>query len=119
MGSNPLKTIRSTFVDAIGPQATHALEAGFVLFFIVGSVQYYPNVAALFASLYGIEKTLKKIRSGELKTKNLYTILKAIVPKTHLAHIRIQPIYFIAGSVLGIVCTYGPAIVTGKVFLPV
>ena len=119
MGSNPLKTIRSTFVDAIGPQATHALEAGFVLFFLVGSAIYFPDIARLFAALYGIEKTLKKIRSGELKTKNLYTILKAIVPTSHLKDIRIQPIYFIAGGAIGTLCVYLPAVVTGKVFLPV
>ena len=119
MGSNPLKTIRSTCVGAIGPQATHALEAGFVLFFIVGSAIHYPNIARLFAGLYGLEKVLKKIRSGELKTKNLYKILKAIVPTSHLKDIRIQPIYFIAGMLLGIVCTYGPAILAGQIYLPV
>ena len=119
MGSNPLKKLRQIFVGAIGPQATHALEAGFVLFFIVGTAIHYPNIARLFAGLYGLEKVLKKIRNGELKTKNLYKILKAIVPKTHLQHIRIQPSYFIAGSVLGIITTYGPAILTGQIYLPV
>jgi len=119
MGSNPLKKLRQTFVGAIGPQATHALEAGFVLFFLVGSAIYFPDIARLFAGLYGLEKVLKKIRNGEFSEKNLFAILKAIVPNTHLNHIRIQPSYFIAGSVLGILVTYGPAIVTGKVFLPV
>jgi len=119
MGSNPLKTIRKTFVDSIGIRATHALEAGVVLFFIVGSAMYFPDIARLFAALYGIEKVLKKLRNGEFSEKNLYSILKAIVPKTHLQHIRTQPIYFIAGSIIGIVLTYGPAILTGKVFLPV
>lgn len=119
MGSNPLKKLRQTFVGAIGPQATHALEAGFVLFFIVGSAIHYPNIARLFAGLYGLEKVLKKIRNGELKTKNLYKILKAIVPTTHLQHIRIQPIYFIAGGAIGSIAVYLPAVVTGKLFLPV
>jgi len=41
------------------------------------------------------------------------------VPKTHLNHIRIQPIYFIAGGAIGTLCVYLPAVVTGKLFLPV
>jgi len=118
MGSNPLKTIRETFVNAIGPKATHALEAGFVLFFLLGCTQYYPDIASLFAALYGIEKALKKIRSGELKTKNLYQILKAIVPKTHLNHIRIQPIYFLGGMILGSVVPYVGAVLECKAMLP-
>ena len=119
MGSNPLKTIRETFVNSIGPKATHALEAGFVLFFIVSSIPYYPNLTALFASLYGVEKTVKKIRNGQVKTKNLYLILKEIVPKTHLQHIRIQPIYFIFGSILGSVLPYVAAIIQCKALLPI
>jgi len=41
------------------------------------------------------------------------------VPTSHLKDIRIQPIYFIAGMLLGIVCTYGPAILAGQIYLPV
>lgn len=118
MSVNPLKTIRASFVGAIGPKATHALEAGFVLFFLLGCVQYYPQIASLFAALYGIEKVLKKIKSGELKTKSLFKILKAIVPKTHLNHIRIQPIYFLAGMVLGSVVPYVGAVIQGKALGP-
>jgi len=121
MSANPLKKLRATVVDAIGPKATHAAEAGFVTFVLIGCIQYFPEYAGLLAVLYGVEKTVKKIRNRNTKISEatLWTLLKAVVPKTHLNHIRIQPIYFVVASGLGYGLVYLAAVLKAGVFLPV
>jgi cobalamin biosynthesis Co2+ chelatase CbiK len=118
-----LTTVRQTFVNSIGPRATHALEAGVVLSVLVTTIQYFPEYTLLLAGIFGVEKTIKRLRKREkpISQLTLFTLLKAIVPKSHLKHIRVQPVYFIAGTVLGASGVYIAAVVTGRtvLFLPV
>jgi len=118
-----LKTVRQTVVNSIGVRATHALEAGVVLSVLVTTLRFFPEYTLLLAGIFGVEKTIKKLRNREtnLNQITLYKLLQAIVPKAHLKHIRIQPVYFIAGTVLGSAGVYIAAVVTGRtvLFLPV
>lgn len=122
MSANPLKATRTLFVDAIGPKATHAAEAGFVVFVLIGCVKYFPEYAGLLAALYGVEKTIKKLKNRKttVSEATLWTLLRAIVPKSHLNHIRIQPIYFIVASGIGYGSVYTAAVFAGRtvLFLP-
>jgi len=119
MSANPLKAIRTLFVNAIGPKATHAAEAGFVVFVLIACVRYFPEYAGLLAALYGVEKTIKKLKNRKttVSEATLWTLLNAIVPKSHLNHIRIQPIYFIAASILGYSLVYIGAVFAGRTIL--
>lgn len=118
-----LKTIRQTFVGAIGTKATHALEAGVVLSVLVTSAHYFPEYSLALASLFGVEKAYKKIKNKNktLPEVELYDLLVAITPKQHMKDIRVQPIYLIAGSAIGSTGVYTAAVLTGRtvLFLPV